>query len=68
MLLKDRRVIFGLGAALLVGGLGLMYAITKGGGDDLEEVALAIVFYSPGVVTMAVGAGLIGFAALRKSE
>ena len=102
-LFKDRRVIFGVGAALLVGGWGLtLYAHEQqqsipvvrtdridawisDRGKPWEKYQVPAdrvnawkygwygllaskTIYAWGVVGMALGAGLIGFSVLRKSE
>lgn len=86
-LTTDRRVIFGLGALLLVGGWGTMQYVHESqvwwGSPGVplhrwygtEQVAEAMqpnppikVWYSVGVAMMAVGGGLMGFAALGKGK
>ncbi len=74
-----RRLTLGIGAALLVGGWGTMQWSDR----DASEVwltsripreqmvakrARAPIVYGAGVVSMAVGAGLIGFAVLRPTN
>lgn len=69
----------GVGAALLVGGWGITryadeqqsiytgagsYARLDGWDEGLESLPASKTIYAAGVVTMAIGAGLIGFSAL----
>ena len=62
-LLKDRRVIYLVGVALLVAGWGSTRLF------DLIQSPLSTTTTSYiGILVMATGAGLIGFAALRKNH
>ena len=78
MTVTTRRVVLGIGLALLVGGLGTaVYARLQtevgyrydGKGRGTREVEVWDDSYGPafigGIVLMAIGAGLIGFGALR---
>ncbi len=60
-----RRIMLALGAALLVGGCGLIFGgpvhVERHPGKNVTVRAYSI----PGTVTMAVGAGLIGFAVIK---
>ena len=75
MKLTTRRIILGIGAALLVGGWGMtryavlfssnaevMVAIWEGYVVDWPPMKLT---FTAGIVTMTIGAGLLGFGALR---
>ena len=72
MNILKQRILFGLGAALLVGGWGgtrfankQQQTVPAGLGRELRWSRYDEDIYRNGVVAMALGAGLIGFGAIR---
>ncbi len=65
-----RRTLIGVGAALLVGGWGITGWVREGLllAHENSTMAQFMNAYIAGVVSMALGAGLIGFGAIRTNK
>lgn len=77
-----RRIVLGLGAALLVGGWGVMQFVKEKqqstttradrrefvwhGGDD--EILSSRIMFTSSIVSMTIGAGLIAFSLIKTKE
>ncbi len=66
--MRDRRLLIALGAVLLVGGWGITRYAQQGWwiGLPIDDRQTTGWIFGAGVLTMTIGAGLIGFAVLPK--